>query len=131
MDLDEFVEVFACMISADGHKWDAVLGHRNVALFQFSPCFWVVNLECMHVCYVSWPESLVLDPIHCKEQLAERFSSFKMKVKISIPRCCYKVENRLRPVQVVHHGTEHCVLGLLFFPIMQPLHHILLSQRLQ
>ena len=45
MNLHEFVEVFACMISADGHKWGGVLGHRNVALFPFSPCFWVVNLE--------------------------------------------------------------------------------------
>ena len=86
MNLHEFVEVFACMISADGHKWEGVLGHINVALFQFSACFWVVNFECMHICYVTWPESLVLDPSHCKEQLAERFSSFKIKAKISIPR---------------------------------------------
>ena len=53
MNLHEVVKVFACMLSADGHKWDGVLGHINVALFQFSPCFWVVNPECMHVCYVA------------------------------------------------------------------------------
>ena len=73
MNLHEFVEVFACMISADGHKWDGVLGHRNVALFQFSPCFWVVNLECKHVCHVAWPESLVLDPIIAKNSLLSAY----------------------------------------------------------
>jgi len=41
--------------------------YRDVALVQFSPCVWMIGLECMHICCVAWPESLVFEPIHGRE----------------------------------------------------------------
>ena len=93
-DFHNFVEMFTCMISTDRHKWYVTLGHRSIASFQFSPYLWVLSLQCVHICYVALPESPVFDPVHDKEELAKSFPSFEMKVKISIPRGSYQVDNR-------------------------------------
>ena len=92
MHFHELVQMLACMVRLDGYKGDVILHDCNVTCFHLFPCLGVIVPKVMHVRDVSWPESLVFDPIKC-EELAQLLSGLKMKLKVCIPGCSDKQQD--------------------------------------
>ena len=60
--------MLTCMVCTDGYKGNVILRDCNVTCTQLFPGFRMIDLQILHVCDVSGPESLVFYPIKGEEE---------------------------------------------------------------
>ena len=93
MNDDDDVQMFARMVRPNGYERNVILRDCNVACLQFFPGFRVIGPQIVHVCDVSWPESLVFDPVKCEDLLlanegeGQRYGLLRQRTGIASTRC--------------------------------------------